>query len=570
MACMRITKEIVSVRAFWKSRADGLPQDETLHKSFADTLLRMINDIATFGPGEASEINEQLKDFPYGQTQGSRISECIETKLKNYVDRPGVGTGRGGRHQPNTNGCKQTLKCWWNFFTAEELDFLRDTKKSWDRKMTMLVDKGMSVGCTAPEEQTYKWAMAFLLLMHYSEMPPPQQIYTKVQSMKASFVAEQTSFMHDHIAIFPENPNDLPPSIFGSAYPDMSKPPVLLTMNGINTMADMVPLRKNSKLLVVASKAMRQQAHDAFKASADARGGVPEHDAHARSSIVAPTINVAPAIDVDDEQALYSQYMQKLSALRASKNQAHHVKTEPIVGAIGCSPGPSTYVAPIVKPEVESSQHPTGQAEQHHALKVERTPDGALQLKSRDFGSNVGATAPSIDDLDPYTKAAVKALEARTATKKATEAAERQAAAAMKRPASADVCDRPSKAKPHSAICTHNALKRPASAAKLEVGKTKVKQEPTIKKVKVEEPDVKASQIIKAMPRALPKDGSNPPGVRYKGGIIYTARKDFKFRALRVRGDRYTEASKAWGGKKPSVDAWKSVVKSIDDHHKSK
>lgn len=562
------------MKAFWESRSPGKPNDETLHKSFADTLLRMIGDLPSFGPGEASVINTALKDIHYGPTQGSRISEYIETKLKECVDRSDVGKGRGARGATFKSGSKQTLKCWWNYFTSDELDFFRDPQKSWDRKVTMLVDKGMSVGCNAPEEQTYKWAMSFLLLMHYSDMPSPQQIYAKVQSMKASFVSEKVYLMHEHIVDFPENPNDLPSSIFSSAYPDLRKPPMPLTITGINTVADLVPLRKNSKLLGTKCKKELQQAHDAFQVSREARGGVPEHAEHARSSVVAPPINVAPPIDVDDEQALYFEYKHKLSTLRASKNQAHHVKTEPFdhdhhanSGAIGFSSGPSTggYVASIGNPEVQSSQHPTieqtaGPAEKQSALKVERTPDGALQLKSRDFDSNVVATspAPSIDDLDPYTRAAVQALESRKVTKKVTENARRQAAAAIKRPASADV----------EAIA--NVLKRPASAAKVEVGKAKAKNEPTKKKVKVEEPEVKASQIIKAMPRTLPKDGSNPPGVRYKGGIIYTARKDFKFRALKVRGDRYSESSRTWGGKKPSADAWKRVVKSIDDHSKSK
>jgi hypothetical protein len=72
---------------------------------------------------------------------------------------------------------------------------------------------------------------------------------------------------------------------------------------------------------------------------------------------------------------------------------------------------------------------------------------------------------------------------------------------------------------------------------------------------------------MSAMP-ALKKDGSSPDPVFYKGGVIYTAVKGNKFRALKVRGDNYTEKSKTWGQSTPSKDAWATVVKAIDDHTK--
>ncbi len=70
-----------------------------------------------------------------------------------------------------------------------------------------------------------------------------------------------------------------------------------------------------------------------------------------------------------------------------------------------------------------------------------------------------------------------------------------------------------------------------------------------------------------AMPR-LPSDGSNPKPVKYWGGVIYTVRRTRQFRALRKRGDSYSESSSAWGGEKPSKDAWQKCVKAIESERK--
>ena len=69
------------------------------------------------------------------------------------------------------------------------------------------------------------------------------------------------------------------------------------------------------------------------------------------------------------------------------------------------------------------------------------------------------------------------------------------------------------------------------------------------------------------MPK-LNKDGSSPDPVFYKGGVIYTAVNGKKLRALKVRGENYTEKSKAWGQRTPSKEAWCAVVKAIDDNTK--
>jgi len=84
------------------------------------------------------------------------------------------------------------------------------------------------------------------------------------------------------------------------------------------------------------------------------------------------------------------------------------------------------------------------------------------------------------------------------------------------------------------------------------------------KESKVEIEEVPKASIMKAMPKDV-KEG-NPAPVHYGGGVVYTDQKGEKFRALRVRGDRYTECAKSW--KSGKIKAWKACIQAIDDHHK--
>ena len=98
-------------------------------------------------------------------------------------------------------------------------------------------------------------------------------------------------------------------------------------------------------------------------------------------------------------------------------------------------------------------------------------------------------------------------------------------------------------------------MKRPACSAKSEL---KVKREAPI--------EVANKNITKAMP----KDDATTKPIWYNGGIVYTVHKSKKFRALRVRGDNYTESSASWGKSRTKSEAWSIVIRAIDKHAKGK
>ena len=154
------------------------------------------------------------------------------------------------------------------------------------------------------------------------------------------------------------------------------------------------------------------------------------------------------------------------------------------------------------------------------------------------------------------------------------------AAAALKRPAASEQ-GKPDEAKAEPKVKSKTEPKAKSKVKSEPTGKAKserkgrnvkVEGKPVKKvnagtKVKKEEDDedIPKSKILKAIP-ALPKDGSAPKPVKYWGGIIYTAIKAEKFRALKERGNNYSEASASWGGSKPSKEAWVKCVKAIENH----
>ena len=114
-----------------------------------------------------------------------------------------------------------------------------------------------------PDEHTFKWALATLLMAHYDEPPPPTHIYKKLKDVKQSWAAERKAFVHEQARVFPDDPYGLPDHIFKDAYPDPDNQPTKVVLVGINTVAESIPLRSNSKLLTEPSK-HKADVRDAF------------------------------------------------------------------------------------------------------------------------------------------------------------------------------------------------------------------------------------------------------------------------------------------------------------------
>ena len=325
-------------------------------------------------------------------------------------------TSSGRKAKPSGGGGgadKQMLKCWWNYFTKAELAILNDPKKSMHVKMTIMVERGSKVGVTDPDEQLYKWALAFLLTCHYDELPPAKSIYDKLQDLKATWSSEKKSFFLDRIDDYPDEPQALPPKLFAEAYTE-DEPPCSTTTVGIKAIADSIPLRSNSKLLksAKATAHARRECEEAFQASKEAATKSEPVTGPAQAN-AAPIARRDGPLD-DDESVLQKEYELKLAQLRANKS--------------------ATSTRPVVKPEP------------HHGsetLQLRRSAEGGLRLSRRSVSPPPATAAVKpepealpdaasasgkilVSDLDPFAQSAIAALDKRAMTKEKGTSGETQ------------------------------------------------------------------------------------------------------------------------------------------------
>ena len=239
------------------------------------------------------------------------------------------------------------------------------------------------------------------------------------------------------------------------------------------------------------------------------------------------------------------------------------------------------YSFKLAQLKVSKQKQKDGQVDQPLAVKQEdlggritisRSSTGKLEVAAAvqpesDGGVPEDPPEPKLTDLDPYTQQAVNAMQARNqgraAARKHGQQTQQQQQQPQQQNPTGSTMKRPGAA-PKKVMKVMKKMKAEANAKIKSEAKPKIKAEPKTKIKTEAEDEVPKSKIMSAMP----KDTANAKPVRYWGGIIYTASKARKFRALKVRGDNYTEASASWGSDRPSKDAWRKRVKAIEDHHK--
>ena len=562
MSITAVMKEITSVRKFFETR--GNDSDPTaLQQSFADSIIHKISLLKDFGAMDAAKINEALSDNPIGP-QTARIKDHVEEL---------VGKGlKQSMQSPSTKATKaqvpkssQFLKHWWHYLTETELEFLSNPKNGFHSKMTLLVERAMNVGCHSGNEKTKMWMMALLTRLHYKELPSAQALYDKIQDLKRVCQSEFKMLHAEFVEDYPEHAEELPPSIFKAAYAAEAPHPIELL--GLNAIVDVIPLRSNSKLLkkgktpylaarVSAEEALREAANTddhAFRAgtgtAADAADAVKAELVKAEPQEVKIEHGCNSGDDDDEAAVIRAEYELKIARLRAKRERLTSPDTRG--SAVSVSRSADGGFCLSTKAKTESSS-PIKKLEAEVKHEAETPPITAAAEE-----------APSLEDLDPHTRAAIDSLKARNEAKKKLAAdaagskakkngsskAPKKAPASKKRPAAAkktmkkQAVIKPEPKPAASAKTAKSAAKRGSAAVPIECPKVKP-----------------------GMP-SLPKDGSNPRPVQYWGGIVYTARAAKKFRALKVKGDTYTEASASWGGDKPTRASWDKCLTAIKNHY---
>ena len=228
-----ILEEIQSVKSFTSNRA-GV--NEKVINGLVSSIIKQIHGLKTFGPQDATLLSDALKDSPYGESGTATVNASIDAALSKTISTD----------VPSPDEPKQFLKNWWSVCTPTDWKTLR-SNVPWSAKLTCLVERANSIGCTHPDEQCFKWMLAMLLCACYSELPSPKERYDKLQELKKCAGTERKSYPYDHLPTYPKDINDLPHHMWQHAY--AAEAPLKVELPGVNLVADRIPLRKNSKLL---------------------------------------------------------------------------------------------------------------------------------------------------------------------------------------------------------------------------------------------------------------------------------------------------------------------------------
>ena len=512
-----ILEEIQSVKSFTSNRA-GV--SEKVINGLVSSIIKQIHGLKTIGPQDATLLSDALKDSPYGEAGTATINASIDAALSKTISTA----------VPSPNESKQFFKTWWSACTPTDWRTFR-SNVPWSAKLTCLVERANSIGCTDPDEQCFKWMLAMLLCACYSELPSPRERYNKLQELKKCADTEKKSYPYDHLLIYPPNINDLPQHMWQHAY--AAEAPLVVELPGVNLVADRIPLRSNAKLLkdspsadqaaravVGNSHAHIPKGHDIPALAASSNAGQ-----HVAANVPQAASQGIVLNDNDPEEvALHAKFQADLWKIRATK-----------LGLLGTSP-PKTKQEPLtIKKEADGS-FVVGQTCTGEPGAADHTGHIGYKPKNNNLDQAVGVEVDLHGDqdkvagdqdkaaghesaLDPFSQAALKALQKRNAQKRKNSAGKK-----------------------------HGLKKKPASAVVCEVAHA-------------------GKSSTASMPPDTP-DGSNPSPVPYLKGVIYTEQNHKKFRALKIKGDKNTESSSTWGTKRTKDEAWGIVTRAIRSHSK--
>ena len=590
-----ILNEVASVKSFFLSRSNETG-NEALAKNFSNMLIQQINSCLSLPTVDATLLIDALKDSPYGDVNLKRIIACIDSKV----------LANSAASKAATASKDQTLKFWWHFCTQGDWDCFKDTKMPFHAKLTKLVERANLIGCTNPDQQALKWMLSMVLMCHYGDVPAPKEIYEKLQELKHVIVCERKPYPLQQLTEFPDTPAELPEDVFDYAYSD--EKPIAMEMSGINSVAEkMIPLRSNHKLLRQSPPAKSSGKQPAITIEAG--------EAKVSDVEMAPISGDMPTPGDHVEEQMYASYKSELWRYRAHKQGlllgpmarssmdtvAPPFGGQPPLGTPGsaCFPCsvPVKWQQNSIGMKREREPSPKMEEEGYHGLTCGITAavpckqevpelrtkprmygkqyDPALAGLAMEMGPETAPTGNGLDcslaadgtlileqplkpelesdegseSLDDYARAAIEALGKRN-VKKQKEAAERAALKAAEKKA-LKINKKP--AAPEDAA----VMKKPAMKA------DRVKAEHVQQVAK----EVSQADILKAMPKD--KAEGNPDPVLYRGGVVYTLQPKKMFRALKVKGDKWTEKSAGWGKTKTKKEAWKACIDAIDDHVKN-
>ena len=241
MSVQAILQELEGVKAYMASRPQTPGASDSVAKSFAASMLKMISVCNFISPHDAAKLSSALSDSsPYNESDTKKIRDVIDKKV-------GDMSIAKSQHKSSGNQQSQLLEHWCNYLTQTDWDILNDSRQHFSAKMTRFMERANLLGVGVFDEKTYKWMLAVLLAVQYKETPDAHFIYAKLQELKQAKEAETKYYPHTVLSKYPEFPSELDSIMFAYAYPDAADKPVSVKLPGLQAIANRIPLRSNSK-----------------------------------------------------------------------------------------------------------------------------------------------------------------------------------------------------------------------------------------------------------------------------------------------------------------------------------
>ena len=150
---------------------------------------------------EAGQLNEALSQSGYTAEGKAQILKAIEAKLG--CDTP--------CESPKGHKWNYLLDGMPNYITARDKAGLLDVKKPLLNKIQIMIDRLNKLGVSKPDEWTYAWAVAIVVLCHFKVFPKYKQVWAILNDFKdAHHATKMVHWPFSVIKRYPLTPSELP------------------------------------------------------------------------------------------------------------------------------------------------------------------------------------------------------------------------------------------------------------------------------------------------------------------------------------------------------------------------
>ena len=134
MSVEYILKELEGVKAYMASGLKASGRNDSVAKSFAASMLKMISVCNFLSPHEAAKLSSALSDnSPYNASDTKQITDAGDKKVGD------MSFAKGGSMPSGNKG--QLLEHWCNYLTQKGWDFLKDGRQPLTAQMFRLVER---------------------------------------------------------------------------------------------------------------------------------------------------------------------------------------------------------------------------------------------------------------------------------------------------------------------------------------------------------------------------------------------------------------------------------------------